>query len=36
MGPRYLDALEANEATVAKNVTANLWERHIKPVFLGL
>jgi hypothetical protein len=35
MGPRYLDALEANEAMVAKNVTANLWERHIKPVFLG-
>ena len=35
MGPRYLDALEVNEATVAKNVTANLWERHIKPVFLG-
>jgi hypothetical protein len=35
MGPRYLDALEANEPTVAKNVTANLWERHIKPVFLG-
>jgi tagaturonate epimerase len=35
MGPRYLEALEANEATVAKNVTANLWERHIKPVFLG-
>ncbi|MGP8259223.1 MAG: tagaturonate epimerase family protein [Acidobacteriaceae bacterium] len=35
MGPRYLDALEANEAMVAKNVTTNLWERHIKPVFLG-
>ena len=35
MGPRYLEALEANEETVAKNVTANLWERHIKPVFLG-
>ena len=35
MGPRYLEALEANEAIVAKNVTANLWERHIKPVFLG-
>jgi hypothetical protein len=35
MGPRYLDVLEANEAMVAKNVTANLWERHIKPVFLG-
>ncbi len=35
MGPRYIDALEANEDVVAKNVTANLWERHIKPVFLG-
>jgi hypothetical protein len=35
LGPRYLEALEANEAMVAKNVTANLWERHIKPVFLG-
>ena len=36
MGSRYLDALEANEAMVAKNVTTNLFERHIKPVFLGL
>ena len=36
MGTRYLDALEAHEATVARNVTANLFERHIKPVFLGL
>jgi tagaturonate epimerase len=35
MGDRYLQALEANEAVVAKNVTANLFERHIKPVFLG-
>ncbi len=35
MGPRYLEALEANEDVVAKNVTANLWERHIQPVFLG-
>ena len=35
MGPKYLNALEANEEVVAKNVTANLWERHIKPVFLG-
>lgn len=35
MGPRYIEALEANEAVVAENVTANLWERHIKPVFLG-
>lgn len=35
MGPKYLEALEANEEIVAKNVTENLWERHIKPVFLG-
>jgi hypothetical protein len=36
MGPRYLEALEANEEVVAKNVTDNLYERHIKPVFLGV
>ena len=36
MGDRYLKALEANEDVVAKNVTTNLFERHIKPVFLGL
>jgi tagaturonate epimerase len=36
MGDRYLHALEANETIVARNVTANLFERHIKPVFLGL
>jgi hypothetical protein len=35
MGPRYLESLEANEEVVAKNVTENLYERHIKPVFLG-
>jgi hypothetical protein len=35
MGPRYLTALEANEDVIAKNVTTNLFERHIKPVFLG-
>ena len=35
MGSRYVQALEANEAVVAKNVTTNLFERHIKPVFLG-
>ena len=34
MGRRYLDALEANEAFVSRNVTANLFERHIKPLFL--
>jgi tagaturonate epimerase len=36
MGDRYLSALEANEDVVARNVTTNLFERHIKPVFLGL
>ncbi|WP_158942249.1 tagaturonate epimerase family protein [Granulicella sp. S190] len=36
MGRRYLDALEANEEVVGRNVTENLYERHIRPVFLGL
>ena len=35
MGRRYLDLLEANEAIIAKNVTENLYDRHIAPVFLG-
>ncbi|MGB6134102.1 MAG: tagaturonate epimerase family protein [Acidobacteriaceae bacterium] len=35
MGPRYLELLEANEAVIAKNVTENLFQRHIAPVFLG-
>ena len=35
MGPRYLDALRANEEIVARNVTTNLFDRHIKPIFLG-
>jgi len=34
-GDRYLNLLEANEAVIAKNVTENLFERHIRPVFLG-
>jgi hypothetical protein len=36
LGDRYLKALEANEEVVARNVTDNLYERHIRPVFLGL
>jgi hypothetical protein len=35
MGTRYLDLLEANQAVIAKNVTENLFDRHIGPVFLG-
>ena len=35
MGDRYLSLLEQMEDTVAKNVTTNLFDRHIKPLFLG-
>jgi hypothetical protein len=35
MGPRYLGLLESNETIVALNVTENLYNRHIAPVFLG-
>jgi tagaturonate epimerase len=35
LGPRYLDLLERFEPTIARNVTANLFERHIKPLFVG-
>ncbi len=34
IGRGYLDLLEANEAVIAKNVTENLYDRHIAPVFL--
>jgi hypothetical protein len=35
IGPRYLELLSANEAIIAKNVTENLHERHIQPLFIG-
>jgi hypothetical protein len=35
MGARYLDLLSAMEAIIAKNVTRNLFDRHIKPLFIG-
>jgi hypothetical protein len=35
MGNRYLKLLEENEAVIAKNVTENLFDRHLGPVFLG-
>ncbi len=35
MGQRYIDMIEANEEVIAKNVTENLYSRHIAPVFLG-
>jgi hypothetical protein len=34
MGPRYLEALSRHEASVSRNVTANLWERHLAPLFV--
>jgi hypothetical protein len=36
MGDRYIRLLESNEKVIAKNVTENLYARHIGPVFLGL
>ncbi len=35
MGDRYLRLLEACEPTISRNVTENLYERHVKPVFVG-
>ena len=35
MGKRYYEALDRYEAAVSRNVTANLWERHIVPLFIG-
>ena len=33
MTDRYTDALKKNEAIIAKNVTENIWERHILQIF---
>jgi len=34
MGPRYLNLLDECKESVARNVTTNLFERHIRPLFL--
>ena len=34
MGDRYYTALKTFEVDVGRNVTENLWERHLKPLFL--
>jgi len=34
-GTRFTDLLKANEAIVAKNVTENICDRHLKPLFVG-
>ncbi|HET7840248.1 MAG TPA: tagaturonate epimerase family protein [Terriglobia bacterium] len=35
MGARYLDLLREMETSVSRNVTLNLFERHLKPVFMN-
>jgi hypothetical protein len=35
MGARYLRMLEQCEEPIARNVTENLFERHIRPLFIG-
>jgi hypothetical protein len=35
MGDRYYAALKKHEAVIARNVTENLFERHMKPLLLG-
>lgn len=34
-GDRYLNALKKHEAVIARNVTENLFERHMKPLLVG-
>jgi len=34
MGTRFSDALKKYEGIIAKNVTENIYQRHIKPVFM--
>ena len=34
-GDRYLNALKKHEAIIARNVTENLFDRHMKPLLLG-
>ncbi|MGE3313448.1 MAG: tagaturonate epimerase family protein, partial [Limisphaerales bacterium] len=34
-GSRYLDLLKANETIVAKQVTENIYERHLRPLFVA-
>jgi hypothetical protein len=35
MGAQYLEALKTYEAAISRNVTQNLYERHLKPLFVG-
>jgi len=33
-GSRYTDALKQHRAIIAKNVTTNLFDHHIRPLFI--
>jgi hypothetical protein len=35
MGSRYTDMLAACRADIARNVTENIYERHLRPLFIG-
>jgi hypothetical protein len=35
VGNRYTDLLKANETIVAKQVTENIYDRHMRPLFIG-
>lgn len=35
LGDTYLDALKANAEVIGRNVCENIYERHMKPLFLG-
>lgn len=35
MGDKYLKMLDACESSIARNVTENLFDRHIRPIFLA-
>jgi hypothetical protein len=34
-GTRYLNLVKENESVVARNVTENIYERHMRPLFIG-
>ena len=35
LGDRYLNMLDECEESISRNVTENLYERHLKPLFLS-
>ncbi len=35
MGDRYLEALQTHAESISRNVTANLYDRHLKPLFVN-